>query len=115
MAERIEGNCLDETAPVVPVSRTCERVETVHACRRVHHNVADSQVIFEKVEPIEAVLQPVSLVEADDYICDIITKIATLMKPETEKKLGRSFAIFNPVYYMKKGSISYCLRVSGLV
>ena len=114
MAERIEGYCLDETAPVVPVSRTCERVETVQA-HHVHHNVADSQVIFEKVEPIEAVSQPVSLVEADNYIRDTITKIATLMKPETEKKLGRSFAIFNPVYYMKKGSISYCLRVSGLV
>ena len=94
MAERIEGNCLDETAPVVPVSRTCERVETVQACRRVHRNVADSQVIFEKVEPIEAVLQPVSLVEADDYICDIITKIATLMKPETEKKFGEILCYF---------------------
>ena len=53
--------------------------------------------------------------EADDYVRVAITKIATLMKPEAEKKLGRSFAIFNPVYYMKKGSISYCLRVSGLV
>ena len=75
----------------------------------------DGTSLGEATPEVPVTTQPISLVEADDYIRGIITKIATLMKPETEKKLGRSFAIFNPVYYMKKGSINYCLRVSGLV
>ena len=53
--------------------------------------------------------------EVNGHVYDMISSIASLMKPEAEKKLGKSYIIFDPVYYMKKGSISYCLRVSGLV
>ena len=78
------------------------------SCSSLHEFIPEVEVT---VAP-----QPVpSMEEVDGHVYDMISSIASLMKPEAEKKLGRYFTDFQPVYYMKKGSISYCLKVSGLV
>ena len=44
----------------------------------------------------------------DDYVITI----ANLMKPEAEKKLGTKFTTYTPHFYILKGGINYCIRVS---
>ena len=43
---------------------------------------------------------------------DNVIKIANLMKPEAEKKLSTTFTTYDPLYYILKGGINYCIRVS---
>ena len=42
---------------------------------------------------------------------DVIT-IANLMKPEAEKKLSTTFTTYTPLFYILKGGINFCIRVS---
>ena len=43
---------------------------------------------------------------------DNVITIANLMKPEAEKKLGTTFTTYTPHFYILKGGINYCIRVS---
>ena len=71
---------------------------------------------LDEAEPeVPVALKPVSMEEVDGHVYGMISIITSSMRPQAEKKLGRYFTDFQPVYYMKKGSINYCLRVSGLV
>ena len=92
-------------------------VEVHHPIPLVERTVCGSSIA--KLTPAVEVTvapQPVPFMkDVNGHVYDMISSIASLMKPEAEKKLGKSFIIFDPVYYMKKKSINYCLRVSGLV
>ena len=43
---------------------------------------------------------------------DNVITIANLMKPEAEKKLGTKFNTYTPLFYIMKGGINFCIRVS---
>ena len=43
---------------------------------------------------------------------DNVITIANLMKPEAEKKLSTTFTTYTPLFYILKGGINFCIRVS---
>ena len=101
----------------LPVSFNCGASRSGHSVSMSGWTevVKSSAVVPYSEVHVPVALKPMSMVEVDGYVHTKLTIIAALMRPEAEKKLGRNFIHFTPVYYMKKGSISYCSRVSGLV
>ena len=43
---------------------------------------------------------------------DNVITIANLMKPEAERKLKTKFTTYDPLYYILKEGINFCIRVS---
>lgn len=49
--------------------------------------------------------------EPDDKVKDITKQ----MKSDAEAKMGQSYSEFQPVLYVKKGGVQYCIRVSDTI
>ena len=109
MSKEVLDSSLDEPELETVVVNVKRVVTLPPDCSRLHEFIPEVEVTTATPQPVP------SMKEVNGHVYDMISSIASLMKPEAEKKLGKSYIIFDPVYYMKKGSISYCLRVSGLV